>query len=718
MSTDRTDVLDLERRLEASIARELVARREAEEQASLLVALHEASTLVVREGDLHSALQKILEGAITATHAEFGNIQLLNARNSTLEIVAHRGFSPEFLELFSAVHENQAACGTAKTTRQRVVVENVTKDPIFADPALQRAMIGAQVRAVQSTPLFGHSGDFLGMISTHFRTAHRPEESELRIVDLFARQAADCIEHHQLRTEQRKAEAARQAAERANLKSYEQLPVITNAMSAPVTRCSRDLHYLWASKPYADWLGRSVDQIIGKRIVDVVGPEALTAIQPYINRVLAGERVEYEERIFFQGPGLRWIHTVYTPTVDENGMPDGWVAVVLDIDDQRRAEEALLESDRRKNEFLAMLGHELRNPVSAISHAAAILEQTGNHSQAAERALAIIRRQVNHVGHMMDELLDLGRLTSGRIQLTCAPLDLADAVSRTLATLAASGACRDHRVETDLSSVWINADTVRIEQIVNNLIANALKFTPKGGRIRITVERQDRRALLAVKDSGSGIKPDLLPRIFDLFERGETAFNKDPGGLGIGLTLVKRLVELHGGSVNAFSEGANTGSTFSVSLPTIDPPQLQAPENIGSATRGLSRILIVEDNDDNRQTLMDLLTAVGHAVWGARDGAESLSLAQEFRPEFVIIDIGLPVWDGYEVARRLRRQLGESVRLVALSGFSPRSETTKMDNFDAYFIKPIDPAKLLELVQNASHATGGESRNDTRRPVG
>jgi two-component system, sensor histidine kinase len=394
-------------------------------------------------------------------------------------------------------------------------------------------------------------------------------------------------------------------------------------------------------------------------------------------------------------------------------MPNGWVAVVLDIDDQRRAEEALLESDRRKNEFLAMLGHELRNPVSAVSNAAAILEQTGNHSQAAERALAIIRRQVNHVGRMMDELLDLGRLTSGRIQLTRVPLDLADAVSRTLATLAASGVSRDHRVETDLRSAWINADIVRIEQIVNNLIVNALKFTPKGGKIQITVERQDHHVLLTVKDSGSGIKPDLLSRIFDLFERGEAAFAKDPGGLGIGLTLVKRLVELHGGTVSATSMGANTGSTFSVVLPMIDRPQLEAAENTSSTIKGLSRILIVEDNLDNRQALMDLLTSAGHAVCAACDGEEALSLAREFRPQLVIVDIGLPVWDGYEVARRLRRQLGESVRLVALSGFSPRSGPTEIGDFDAYFIKPIDPAKLLQLANNASHTTRGGSSGDS-----
>src|SRR6516165_6635146 len=264
----------------------------------------------MRQDDLDSALRTILDAAITATHADFGNIQLLNAETSVLEIVAHRGFGPEFLEFFSAVHENEAACGTAKATGQRVVVEEVTKDPIFANPILQRVIIQAQVPAVQSTPLFGRSGDFLGMISTHFRTAHRPEESELRIVDLFGRQAADFIEHHRLRDQEHKAEAARQAAESASLESHEQLQVITDAMSAPVTRCSRDLHYLWVSKPYADWLGRSVDEIIGKRIVEVIGPEALTAINPFIHRVLAGERVEYEERIFFRGPGLRWIHAV------------------------------------------------------------------------------------------------------------------------------------------------------------------------------------------------------------------------------------------------------------------------------------------------------------------------------------------------------------------------------------------------------------------------
>jgi signal transduction histidine kinase len=343
----------------------------------------------------------------------------------------------------------------------------------------------------------------------------------------------------------------------------------------------------------------------------------------------------------------------------------------------RERSDELIAADRAKDEFLAMLGHELRNPLGAMASAAQLLElapPADGHDCAARDVIA---RQVRHMTRLIDDLLDVGRVTRGKVKLELRLLDLASCVRMVLRDMETGGRLGAHQVEVDLASAWVRADGARIEQIVTNLVVNAEKYTPSGGKIRISVAPHGGRARLVVEDSGVGLAPELVPKVFDLFVQGERSIDRSSGGLGIGLTLVKGLTELHGGEVFAESDGQDKGSRFTVLLPLVptpagtpavdSDPAAALPRRPAKRTR---RVLVVEDNEDARRSLTAALHLRGHEVAQAADGAEGLRVAQEAEPEVALIDIGLPEIDGLELARRLRRASARSMRLVAMSGYS------------------------------------------------
>jgi PAS domain S-box-containing protein len=358
-------------------------------------------------------------------------------------------------------------------------------------------------------------------------------------------------------------------AEQAQRAAQEQLHIVTDSMSAPVTRCSADLTYLWVSRPYADWLGRAPEAIVGRPIAEVIGPEAFASLRPYFERVLAGQEVNYEEEINFRGLGRRWVNAVYTPTRDAAGRVDGWVAVVLDIDGRKRAEQALQEADRRKDEFLAMLAHELRNPLAPVWNALEILKMPGAPPQILRQARDMMERQVQHLVRLVDDLLDVSRIVRDRIELRREPVDLAAVFGRAV-EIARPLIDRQHhqlRVSLPADPLLLEGDPVRLAQVVGNLLLNAAKYTDRGGNIALTGERAGGEVVIRVRDTGVGIDADLLPHVFDLFRQADRSLARSQGGLGIGLTVVKRLVEMHGGRVSAHSAGPGRGSEFVIRLP-------------------------------------------------------------------------------------------------------------------------------------------------------
>jgi PAS domain S-box-containing protein len=372
-----------------------------------------------------------------------------------------------------------------------------------------------------------------------------------------------------------------------------------------------------------------------------------------------------------------------------------FTGVVRDITERKRAEQALKDADRAKDEFLATMSHELRNPLAALTTAAHVLKVTDPSREAAIKARAVIERQTKHMARLIADLLDIGRVSAGKLSLESETLELAEVVSRLLQLWRGSGRFERHRVSRELVPVWVHADRSRVEQIAANLLDNALKFTPAGRTIAVSVRAEGDEAVFRVADQGVGLEPGERERVFDLFVQG----GHGAAGMGIGLALVKRLVELQGGTVAAASEGAERGAVFTVRLPAVPRPQEQAAA--ASAPCGGARsVLLVEDNDDARQMLQAALALGGHEVRAAPDGESALALAAESSPDVALIDLGLPDISGYEVARRLRAAGGGRMTLIALTGYGQAADRRRAleAGFDAHLTKPVTPERLQQAI--------------------
>jgi len=369
--------------------------------------------------------------------------------------------------------------------------------------------------------------------------------------------------------------------------------------------------------------------------------------------------------------------------------------LMREIADRQAAER----TSHAKDEFLAMLGHELRNPLSAISSAAALIDMPGAGLETASRARQIIGRQSQHLSRIVDDLLDLSRAMSGKILLARRPVDMASLVGACLDTFRATGRTAGYRIDVDLAPAWVDGDPTRLEQIATNLIDNALKYTPAGGSIDIRIAAEDDEVLLTVSDTGVGIAPDLLPHVFDVFVQGSISLDRAQGGLGIGLSLVRRLVELHGGSVSATSAGGGAGSAFTIRLPRAEPVQASAPvASAPEADSAKPAVLLIEDNEDGREMMATMLDVYGYPVLQSADGLDGVQLALAQLPTVALVDIGLPGIDGYEVARRLRANpQTQAMRLIALTGYGLAEDQRRVleAGFDMHLVKPVDIAQLL-----------------------
>ena len=384
------------------------------------------------------------------------------------------------------------------------------------------------------------------------------------------------------------------------------------------------------------------------------------------------------------------------------------VGIGVDITERKAREAELVaarataeRANRAKDEFLAMLGHELRNPLSAIGSAVAVLQRLRVDDLRGTRATQIIARQTQHLARLMDDLLDVGRVVTGKIILEPRAMDLLAAARRAVATLRAAGVTERHDVSVDGRPVWVDGDATRLEQVVTNLVSNALKFTPAGGTIRVWTGVEGGEALLRVSDSGVGMSPELLPRIFDLFVQGDQPPERASGGLGIGLTLVRQLVELHGGRVEARSAGPGQGSVFTIRLPVA---RTTASDGADARQAGVApcRILLVEDNADARDMLLALLTLDRHEVVTAADGPAGVDAALRLRPDVALVDIGLPGLNGYEVARRIRAtESGRAIKLIALTGYGQSEDMrqAREAGFDLHLVKPVEPGRLDEALR-------------------
>jgi signal transduction histidine kinase len=392
--------------------------------------------------------------------------------------------------------------------------------------------------------------------------------------------------------------------------------------------------------------------------------------------------------------------------------------LVREMEERRAAER----KSSAKDEFLAMLGHELRNPLSAISTAASLLGMPGVGLESVGRARLIIQRQSQHLSRIVDDLLDLSRAMSGKILLSRKHLDVATLVSSCLDTFRATGRTAGYDIDMRLAPGWVDGDATRLEQIATNLIDNALKYTPAGGRINIAVMQEGADVVLRVSDSGVGIAPDLLPHVFDVFVQGAISIDRSQGGLGIGLSLVRRLVELHGGTVSASSPGTSSGSTFEIRLPHVEPAAAaDTPARARPLDTGKPTVLLIEDNDDGREMMATMLGSFGYPVLQAGDGLEGVRMACAHKPAVALVDIGLPGIDGYEVARRLRQEPAtHGIHLIALTGYGLAEDQRRVleAGFDLHLVKPVELNALLDRLADPTLRPQAHADTDTQPAAG
>jgi len=387
---------------------------------------------------------------------------------------------------------------------------------------------------------------------------------------------------------------------------------------------------------------------------------------------------------------------------------------IRDITERSRLErqtheqaEALAELHQRKDEFLAMLSHELRNPLSAISSALHVLRLQDNENPIQQRAMATMERQVGQLAHLVDDLLEVSRVITGRIQLQLERLDLRGIAEHAVEAVRPLIERRKHVLSVWLPAepVWVQGDPTRLEQVIVNLLSNAAKYADEGGHVWLTVQQEDDEVEVRVRDTGLGIAPELLPRIFDLFTQAHRTLDRSEGGLGIGLSLVQKLVELHSGKVSAHSAGLGQGSEFIVRLPALSTAgSLIAPAPIerGKLSTQTARVLVVDDNVDVADMIVMLLQLFGHEAKAAYFGQSALETANEYKPDVVLLDIGLPDMNGYEVARHLRKHpQTERVGLIAMTGYGQDTDRqlSREAGIDLHLVKPVDPQKLQGLLE-------------------
>ncbi len=492
------------------------------------------------------------------------------------------------------------------------------------------------------------------------------------------------------------------AAMRARDETQGQLAAIVEASSDGIMSFTLDGVIRTWNPAAARLYGYSPEDIRGRHVSLLVPAARTHEPAELFAGVARGESLTLETvRLRKDGTTVQVALTV-SPVRNSAGEVTGVSAAVRDISQQKRAEAALKAANQAKDAFLAMLGHELRNPLGAIASAVTVLNVAGVPEPAAERARAVIGRQVQHLSRLVDDLLDVSRVTTGKVILDRRPFDLTELVAKVLSAWQASGRFDRHHVSVDLRSVWVDADEIRIEQVLSNLVGNALKYTPPAGSVTIRVAHDGGTALLEVADTGIGISTPLMDKVFELFMQGDRALDRAQGGLGIGLTLVKALVEMHGGRVEAASEGQGRGAVFTVRLPRV-PAAVTPDDRATSAVpaRPGRRILIVEDNDDAREMLRVQLTQDGHEVHEAADGPTAVEMAAAHVPDVALIDIGLPGLDGYEVARRIRAGTGgKSIFLVAMTGYGQLDDRRRAfeAGFDAHATKPVLVERLAELI--------------------
>jgi len=492
--------------------------------------------------------------------------------------------------------------------------------------------------------------------------------------------------------------------------------ILVECMNEGALTLSVEAIILYCNRHFAEMLGRSAESLMGRTICDVVVP---TDRDECTRMLELAKTVPTEGEIMLEradGTSIP-VHLTLSPLPLEGAAVV--CGVVTDLTEHKHnvelrvAQAALHESearyrqaDKHKDEFLAILAHELRNPLAPATNALHILQLKAPPIPELQWAREVIATQIQRMTRLIDDLMDVSRITSNKLTLRIERVELARVIQEALTASRTFIDESQHKFTLVLPKepVLLNADLVRMAQVLSNLLINAAKYTNPGGTISLRVERQDGEAVIRIRDSGIGIPPELLPKIFDMFMQVDRTMTRTHSGLGIGLTLVKRLVEMHGGSVEAWSEGKDKGSEFTIRVPALVDPRSRERDAIpadDSMPKGHRRILIVDDNELSANSLSILLGMAGNETRTAYDGAEAVATAETFRPDVVLLDLGLPLMDGYETCTRIRQQpWGKDILVVALTGWGQAEDRRRSTaaGFDRHIVKPADPVQLMKML--------------------
>jgi len=451
--------------------------------------------------------------------------------------------------------------------------------------------------------------------------------------------------------------------------------------------------------------GYAKDEIIGRHFSVFYTPDAIARHWPQHELKLAVQQGRFED----EGWRLRkdgttfWANVVITPIHDRDGRLLGFAKITRDLTTRRKV-EALQRNERQMNEFLAMLAHELRNPLSPIQSALDVMQLKPDDAETARWANGIIARQTRQLSRLVDDLLDVSRITRGKISLKREPIDIGDVVHGVIDSFRSVIGARDQTISLELPErpLYIDADPTRISQALSNIVGNAIKYTQVGGTISVRATAEDGLVSLVIADNGMGMPPELVSRVFDLFVQGDRGLDRREGGLGVGLTIAQRLVHLQGGTLTAASDGPGAGSRFTLGFPLLEHADITAPAT--ASTRSTStrrRVLVVDDNRDAAEALATLVGTLGHHVQVRDNGSEALDMSVEWKPHVMLLDIGLPDMNGFEVARRLRTMPeSKNMCLIACTGYGGDDDRRLMAEagFDGHLIKPVDMGALEKIL--------------------
>jgi PAS domain S-box-containing protein len=576
------------------------------------------------------------------------------------------------------------------------IINDVTTDPLTDTPLAHETYARMQIGSLVCVPLL-RGGRLSAILVMCDGTPRAWSADEAHLLEQVAERTLFAVES---------ARAAHTLREHRD--------VLALAMTAgKMGAWSRDLALdtVWWSPELAELFGlpRDDTNYSRDRLFALVAPEDRARLGKIIDEALA-QRQDYTLEFTFrhaQSGEWRWMEARGRAEYDAHGRPTMLYGLCIDITDRRQAVEALRDADRRKDEFLATLAHELRNPLAPLSSGLHILKSAGDNAEAARTAREIMERQVAQMVRLVDDLLDVARITTGKVELRCEPMDLADAVRDAVEISRPLIEANRQRLSVHFADVpvYVNADRTRLAQVFANLLNNSAKYSDSGQAIAITVGREDGVGVVRVRDEGSGIDPGHLPRIFEMFRQADLSSGRSRGGLGIGLSLVKRIAEMHGGSVAAQSEGLGRGSEFVVRIPSLEAATRTAAERTSGVgvTAARRRVLVVDDNTDAAESLAALLRINGHETRMAHDGPDALRQAEAFHPDVVFLDIGMPTLDGHETARRIRQQpWGRHMVLVALTGWGQLEDRrrSKDAGFNHHLVKPADPTVVVKLISS------------------